>query len=108
VGSSYDYVSLEFDGTSKVRYYSSEVSYGIDMNSHDFIYEFEVNSNGTYRRRLWNNQFDDWEVWLNYFFDNSGNILYIQWYDFQKNEKDYYKLQKNEKNYYELKNNYGW
>jgi uncharacterized repeat protein (TIGR02543 family) len=73
---------LIFDGTNRMHYFhSTSRNEVLDGQPYQAFYEIEIDSNGKYRRRLWNNQYDDWTEWFDYEFV-SGNRLMIQWYDF--------------------------
>lgn len=91
-----EYTSLDFDGTTKVWFYTKYSSYysGVGwIYSGDYLgdyyawyYEFEVNNN-QYRCRLWDNDYDDWTTWETYSFSPDGNTLTLNdWYNISGND----------------------
>jgi len=84
-------LKLTFDGTNKIKWFSQLTENTITLEPHVSIYEIEVdNVNGKFRRRLWDNSFDDFTEWLPFEFVGT-DILKIQWYDFLRQPDTYYK-----------------
>lgn len=92
----YEYTSLDFEGTNKVFYYTVYYSYFNSTGwtySGDYIgdhyawyYEFQI-QNGLYRTRLWDNDYSDWRDWEPYSFSIDGNTLTLEnWYNIPGND----------------------
>jgi hypothetical protein len=65
-----------YSGTKKVNY-----EYKSDSLNYEFDYEFEIN-NGKFRKKLYENRFDDWDELVDIYFSSDNNYLYIKnkWY----------------------------
>jgi hypothetical protein len=92
----YEYTSLDFEGTNKVFYYTEYYSYfnstgwtysGDYIGDHYAWYlEFQV-QNGFYRTKLWDNDYSDWGDWEPYSFSSDGNTLTLEnWYNIPGND----------------------
>ena len=82
----YRYETYTFNGTNKVEDYVKYEYYDEYSGWHYsgdypgdhyyFLLEFDVDkTNGLFRKRLWNNEYDDWSDWEKYEFSDDGNLL---------------------------------